>query len=1054
MRKLVVILCLITSCFCNKVHSQCDRTQDSLALIALYNSTEGPDWTNTWNLNEPIDTWYGIEVNANGCIAEVDLIANNLTGIIPNQFYDLTEINRIYLPNNNLSGELSNDISNFIQLNTIDIGLNEFSGAIPISITTIGTLRNVRLQFNNFEGSIPSEFGNMTELRTLVLADNNLTGDIPPELGNMLEIRTLDLNNNQLQGEIPLALGTPTLLNRLWLGGNQLIGCFPDFICNGENQAMNNKELPWSGDKIPFCNGEDQIGAPCDDCNPITADDRIQDDCSCKGRIISTCRAQDSLALIALYNATDGLNWTNTWNLNLPMDTWYGIELTSEGCVRCIDMDGLPSCSVIVPINSANYGNNLRGELPDEIYTLSSLEHLVLFANFIEGGISPSVGNLSNLKTLSLKKNLLTDSIPDEIGLCTELEIFLVDENQIVGDIPSSFGNCRKLRRLETNINNMTGIIPPELGNCDSLEFLLIGSNSLTGTIPDELGNLSNLKWLWINNTFNLEGSIPSSLGNLSELVVLKAHWNKLSGTLPTELGNLTQLEELSLYRNELIDTIPQSYTQLSNLKDLRLSFNNLEGEIPSGFANISSLEYFYLHENNLGSCFPEDLLDVCSLGFSVDGNGTKGYNFTANPLLPFEGDYLRVCNGEEQIGASCDDGDSTTIEDEIQEDCSCGVMELIDEICDNNMDDDGDGLVDCDDPDLAQDCCCLPPVSFDTIDDIMMCEGDTEEVIASSGFTSYEWSESGTVISINNSIVVSQENMYLLSVIDSCGNSFNDSFNVSFQGTSMTQDTMLVICEDEEVVINGTSYSMAGTYQQTIDQSGCDAILNINIEVLPQQNETENYEICEGEEVIANGTSYSQSGTFNNDIVGANGCPATLSVIVETINPVNQEIDRTFCDDDGVTINDVTYTDAGMYIQDFIDINGCDATLTINLTSEDCSSCGSSVNVFQNTLQVKKLSIAESKVEISANMQVIFSDRISNDKIETIFEIFSFLEQNQARSVKEKKLIVELLLENGSEKNLLKLNLNSDTKAHEFHLTQLYRQFNNLPVSGSMSIN
>ncbi|MCH8838691.1 MAG: hypothetical protein IIA60_13000 [Candidatus Marinimicrobia bacterium] len=36
----------------------------------------------------------------------------------------------------------------------------------------------------------------------------------------------------------------------------------------------------------------------------------------------------DSLALVALYDSTDGANWTNTWDLNTPVDTWYGVTVS------------------------------------------------------------------------------------------------------------------------------------------------------------------------------------------------------------------------------------------------------------------------------------------------------------------------------------------------------------------------------------------------------------------------------------------------------------------------------------------------------------------------------------------------------------------------------------------------------------------------------------------------------------------------------------------------------------------------------------------------------
>lgn len=34
-------------------YSQCDTERDSLALVAFYNSTDGPNWTNPWNLATP-----------------------------------------------------------------------------------------------------------------------------------------------------------------------------------------------------------------------------------------------------------------------------------------------------------------------------------------------------------------------------------------------------------------------------------------------------------------------------------------------------------------------------------------------------------------------------------------------------------------------------------------------------------------------------------------------------------------------------------------------------------------------------------------------------------------------------------------------------------------------------------------------------------------------------------------------------------------------------------------------------------------------------------------
>ena len=59
------------------------RSSDSLALVALYHATDGPNWTRTWDLDEPMNTWYGITLNEEGCVARLRLNSNGLTGVIP-----------------------------------------------------------------------------------------------------------------------------------------------------------------------------------------------------------------------------------------------------------------------------------------------------------------------------------------------------------------------------------------------------------------------------------------------------------------------------------------------------------------------------------------------------------------------------------------------------------------------------------------------------------------------------------------------------------------------------------------------------------------------------------------------------------------------------------------------------------------------------------------------------------------------------------------------------------------------------------------------------------
>ena len=65
---------------------------DRDALIALYNATDGANWTNTWDLDADITTWYGITLDEDGSVTHIELSNNNLIGFIPSEIGNLTNL--------------------------------------------------------------------------------------------------------------------------------------------------------------------------------------------------------------------------------------------------------------------------------------------------------------------------------------------------------------------------------------------------------------------------------------------------------------------------------------------------------------------------------------------------------------------------------------------------------------------------------------------------------------------------------------------------------------------------------------------------------------------------------------------------------------------------------------------------------------------------------------------------------------------------------------------------------------------------------------------------
>ena len=150
------------------------------ALVTLYNSTDGVNWTDnsSWLTTNTPCSWFGVTCNT-----------GHVTGLL--------------LRSNQLSGSIPSELGNLVNLQSLSLGFNQLSGNIPPDLGNLTNLQHLALNTNQLNGSIPSELGNLANLQFLSVAANQLSGSIPPELGNLTNLRELRLNINQLSGSSP-----------------------------------------------------------------------------------------------------------------------------------------------------------------------------------------------------------------------------------------------------------------------------------------------------------------------------------------------------------------------------------------------------------------------------------------------------------------------------------------------------------------------------------------------------------------------------------------------------------------------------------------------------------------------------------------------------------------------------------------------------------------------------------------------------------------------------------------------------------------------------------
>ena len=208
---------------------ECAPTSDRDVLEILYRATGGPNWRNrtNWLTDAPLDQWHGVDVDAEGRVTALQLVDNNLDGVIPPELGRLARLENLQLFGNPLTGPIPPELGNLSRLRRLYLFFTLLSGTIPPELGNLQDLEELWLERIPLTGSIPPELGRLSKLRFLAAPESNLSGSVPPELGRLANLEKLYLGGNRLEGSIPRTLGNLSRLNTLNLQGNNLAGSIP-----------------------------------------------------------------------------------------------------------------------------------------------------------------------------------------------------------------------------------------------------------------------------------------------------------------------------------------------------------------------------------------------------------------------------------------------------------------------------------------------------------------------------------------------------------------------------------------------------------------------------------------------------------------------------------------------------------------------------------------------------------------------------------------------------------------------------------------------------------
>ncbi len=144
------------------------------------------------------------------------------------------------------------------------------------------------------------------------------------------------------------------------------------------------------------------------------------------------------------------------------------------------------------------------------------------------------------------------------------------------------------------------------------------------------------------------------------------------------------------------------------------------------------------------------------------------------------------------------------------------------------------------------------------------------------------------------------------------------------------------VICQGQSINFGGSNYAAAGSYTHTFQTiAGCDSIVTLNLSVNPTfSGIVQNSAICQGDSINFGGTFFAAAGSYTHTFQSINGCDSTVTMNL-AVNPTYSGgvQNTTICEGESVLFGGTSYNTAGSYPFTFQSINGCDSTVTLNLT-------------------------------------------------------------------------------------------------------------------------
>ena len=141
-------------------------------------------------------------------------------------------------------------------------------------------------------------------------------------------------------------------------------------------------------------------------------------------------------------------------------------------------------------------------------------------------------------------------------------------------------------------------------------------------------------------------------------------------------------------------------------------------------------------------------------------------------------------------------------------------------------------------------------------------------------------------------------------------------------------------VCTGRIITIGNQTFSTSGNYTVKLQSSlRCDSIVNLHLIETDTLVENINKTICLGQDFVIGNQSFNQTGNYSVNLRATDGCDSLINLSLTVLDTAKENINRTICEGDSITIGTQTFKEAGNYSVSLTSSVGCDSLVNLSLT-------------------------------------------------------------------------------------------------------------------------